>query len=66
LVQKPVQITTVEISALRILEWKIIRKMCRRVKEVERWRIKINKAIKVHIKRGIYCKVYKIPPNTKV
>jgi len=40
--------------------------MCRSVKEVERWRIKINKTIKVHITRGRYCKVYKIPPNKMV
>jgi hypothetical protein len=37
--------------------------MCRRVKEVERWRIRISKEIKVYITRGRYCKVYKIPPN---
>ena len=37
--------------------------LCRRVKEVERWRLKINKAIKVYIVRGRYFEGYKIPTN---
>jgi len=40
--------------------------LCRRVKEVERWRLKINKAIEVDIIRGRYCEVYKIPTNKMV
>jgi hypothetical protein len=53
-------------NALRIFERKIVRRIYGPINEGESWRIGTNKEIEDkledrYIRRGRYCKIYKIP-----
>jgi hypothetical protein len=54
------KITSEEMNALGIFERKIVRRTYGSINEGENWRIRTNKEIRGYIRRGRYCKIYKI------